>query len=412
VRNPDWGRTGGPVANEQARRRAEREMVMNRLGLSMAAGLIGLGTAAVAEVKIGMIVTLSGPPAALGQQAVDGFQLALEQLDGKLGGEETTLVIEDDELKPEVALSKANALVESEEVDFVVGTIFSNMLQAIFRPVVESETFLISPNAGPSTFAGDNCSPYFFATSYQNNQNAEVMGAAAQAAGYGKVFMIAPNYQAGRDNLEGFRMHYEGEIVDEVYVPLGQQDYSAEIARIATSEPDAVFAFTPGGMGVRLVRQFRDSGLADTVQFMSVFTTDETTLPAQKEAAEGFLAAGNWAPDFENEASQAFVAAFEEKYGYVPGGYAMQAYDAAMLIDSAISAVGGDLSDDDAVREALKAANFTSLRGDFAFNKNHFPVQDFYQLSVEKREDGNWATSMGEKIFEDYADSFAEECSM
>ena len=387
---------------------------MNKLmtAASAAALALGAGAAQADDVTVGMIVTLSGPPAALGQQAVDGFQLALEDLDGKLGGQMTTLIIEDDELKPDVALSKANALIERDAVDFVVGTIFSNMLQAIFRPVVESETFLISPNAGPSTFAGRNCNPYFFVTSYQNNQNAEAMGAYAQSAGYERVFMIAPNYQAGRDNMEGFQVHFEGEIADEVYVPLGHQDYSAEIARIATSEADAVFAFTPGGMGVRFVRQFRDSGLADRMQFMSVFTTDETTLPAQQDAAEGFLAAGNWAPDMENDASQAFVAAFEARYGYVPGGYAMQAYDAAMLIDSAIRATGGDLSDKNALRAALEAADFTSLRGDFSFNTNHYPVQDFYQLSVAQRPDGAWATAMGELIFENYADSFAEECRM
>jgi branched-chain amino acid transport system substrate-binding protein len=385
---------------------------MTKKALLMAASLLALGQAAAAEVKVGMLVTLSGPPAALGQQAVDGFQLALDELGGTLGGEPAELIVEDDELKPDVALTKANGLIEGDNVDFVVGTIFSNMLQAIFRPVTESETFLISPNAGPSTFAGRNCNPYFFVTSYQNNQNAEVMGAYAQQAGLSNVFLIAPNYQAGRDNLEGFRMHYEGEIADEVYVPLDHQDFSAEIARIATSDADAVFAFTPGGLGVRFVRQFDDAGLSDRMQFMSVFTTDETTLPAQQDAAEGFLAAGNWAPDMDNEASRAFVAAFEEQFGYVPGGYAMQAYDAAKLIDSAVAAVGGDLSDKDALRAALEAADFQSLRGDFSFNANHYPVQDFYQLSVSQRDDGAWVTSMGELVFDDYADSFAEECSM
>ncbi len=380
--------------------------------LGTAASLIALGTAASAEVKVGMIVTLSGPPAALGQQAVDGFQLALDDLGGTLGGEAAELIVEDDELKPEVALSAANSLIDGEAVDFVVGTIFSNMLQAIFRPVTESETVLISPNAGPSTFAGRNCSPHFFVTSYQNNQNAEVMGAYAQQAGYANVFMIAPNYQAGRDNMEGFRMHYGGEIANEVYVPLDHQDFSAEIARIATSDADAVFAFMPGGLGVRFVRQFDDAGLSDRMQFMSVFTTDETTLPAQQDAAEGFIAAGNWAPDLDTEASMAFVEAFEEKYGYVPGGYAMQAYDAAMLIDSAVAEVGGDLSDGEALRAALEAADFESLRGDFAFNTNHYPVQDFYQLDVVQRDDGAWVTSIGAKVFEDYADSFAEECRM
>ena len=385
---------------------------MKNYALGLAAGLVALGQGAAAEVKVGMIVTLSGPPAALGQQAVDGFQLALNDLGGTLGGEPAELIVEDDELKPDVALSAANSLIDGEGVDFVVGTIFSNMLQAVFRPVTESETFLISPNAGPSTFAGRNCNPYFFVTSYQNNQNAEVMGAYAQEAGFQNVFMIAPNYQAGRDNMEGFRMHYEGEIADEVYVPLDHQDFSAEIARIATSEADAVFAFTPGGLGVRFVRQFDDAGLSDRMQFMSVFTTDETTLPAQQDAAEGFIAAGNWAPDMDTERSMAFVEAFEAEYGYVPGGYAMQAYDAALLIDSAVAAVGGDLSDKEALGAALEAADFDSLRGDFSFNANHYPVQDFYQLSVAQRDDGAWVTAMGERVFDNYADSFAEECSM
>ena len=384
---------------------------MNKHALGMAAGLVALGQAAGAEVKVGMIVTLSGPPAALGQQAVDGFQLALDQLGGELGGEETTLIVEDDELKPDVALSKANSLVEGEEVDFVVGTIFSNMLQAIFRPVVESETFLISPNAGPSTFAGRNCNPYFFVTSYQNNQNAEVMGAYAQQAGIEKVFMIAPNYQAGRDNMEGFRKHYEGEIANEIYVPLSHQDFSPQIARMATSDADAVFAFMPGGLGVRFVGQFRSAGLAEEMEFMSVFTTDETTLPAQKDDALGFKAAGNWAPDMDNEQSREFVAAFEEKYGYVPGGYAMQAYDTAMLIDSALQKTGG-MDDKDAFREALRAADFTSLRGDFEFNTNHYPIQDFYQLQVEQRDDGAYITSIEQKIFDNYKDGFADECRM
>ena len=383
-----------------------------------AAALAVLGTAvfngapAAAEpVKIGMVVTLSGPPAALGQQVVDGFNLALDELDGQLGGREIELIVEDDELKPDVALSKATALVEREEVDLVVGTVFSNMLQAIFRPVVESETFLISPNAGPSTFAGRNCNPYFFVTSYQNNQNAEVMGAYAEQAGLEKVFMIAPNYQAGRDNMDGFQMHYEGEIANEIYVPLSHQDFSPQIARMATSDADAVFAFMPGGLGVRFVGQFRAAGLAEKMEFMSVFTTDETTLPAQKNDALGFKAAGNWAPDMDNQASRAFVAAFEEAYGYVPGGYAMQAYDTAMLIDSALEKTGG-VDDEDAFRAALRAADFTSLRGDFDFNTNHYPIQDFYQLQVEQRDDGAYITSVEQKVFEDYKDSFAEACRM
>ena len=385
---------------------------MKHIAAGIALGA-AMGTAALAEdIKIGMVVTLSGPPAALGQQIVDGFQLALDQKDGMLGGQKVELIVEDDELKPDVALLKATSLVERDAVDFVVGTVISNMLQAIFKPVVQSETFLISPNAGPSTFAGKNCNPYFFVTSYQNNQNAEVSGMIANEEGYDSIFAMVPNYQAGRDNIEGFKQTFKGTVTDEVFTPLGHQDFSAELARMSTSGADAVFTFMPGGMGVRLVNQFANAGLSDSMKFMSVFTTDETTLPGQKDAAVGLLAAGSWAPDLVNDANTAFVTAFEEKYGYIPGSYAMQSYDAASLIDSAITKTGGDLTDKDAVRAALKEADFTSLRGDFSFNNNHYPIQDFHMLNVIKREDGKFQTSFVRTIADDYADSFHQDCKM
>ena len=363
-------------------------------------------------LKVGLIATLSGAPAALGEQMVNGFQLAVDQMGGELGGRPVEVIVKDDELEPDVAQLAARELVEREEADFVVGTIFSNMLQAIFKPVVQSETFLISPNAGPSTFAGRNCNPYFFVTSYQNNQNYEVLGQFANEAGYERVFMLAPNYQAGRDSFEGFKKTFEGEVVDEVYTPLGHQDFSAELARISEADPDALFTFMPGGMGVRLVKQFRQAGLADRMDFMSAFTTDETTLPGQGADALDFYAAGAWAPDLDNEANRAFVNAYMEEHGSVPGSYAANAYDAALLIDAAVRAVGGDLSDKDALREALRAADFGSLRGEFAFGANQFPVQDFYLLKVVERDDGQFATSVDRVVFEDYVDSYAAECSM
>ena len=372
-----------------------------------------LSSAALAEdVKIGMVVTLSGPPAALGQQIVDGFNLALEQNGGKLGGQSVNLIVEDDELKPDVALLKAKSLIERDKVDIVVGTVFSNLLQAIFKPVTQSKTFLISPNAGPSTFAGKNCNPYFFVTSYQNNQNAEVSGMIANEEGFEKVVLMVPNYQAGRDNVAGYKQTFKGEIADEIYTPLGHQDFSSELAKISTEGADALFTFMPGGMGVRLVKQFKATGLGDSMTFTSVFTTDETTLPGQKDAAVGFLSAGNWAPDMKNETNQAFVSAFEETYGYVPGGYAAQSYDTAMLIASALEKTGGKVSDKDAMRKALEAADFTSVRGSFSFSNNHYPVQDFHLLEVAKRDDGQYWTTVKRTIVKDYADSLHDECKM
>ncbi|UOM33993.1 ABC transporter substrate-binding protein [Acuticoccus sp. I52.16.1] len=387
--------------------RTIRTLAAAALATTMLAG------AAVAQdgVKVGVMVTLSGPPAVLGEQAKNGFELAVEEMGGQLGGIPTEIVVVDDELKPDVAATKARELVERDGANFVVGPIFSNIMMAIAKPVTDAGAFLISPNAGTSTFAGSECNPNLFVASYQNDQVHEVLGKYAQDQGFGRVFLMAPNYQAGKDALAGFKHSYEGEVVGEVFVPLGQLDFSAELAQIAAYQPDAIYTFMPGGMGVNLVKQYRQAGL-DNIPFLSAFTVDETTLPAQQDAAVGFFGGANWAPDLDNEASKAFVAAYEEKYGAVPGTYAMQAYDAAQLIDSAIKAAGGDVSDSDAIRKGLMAADITSLRGDFKFGHNHYPIQDFYLVKVAKRDDGKYETRISEKIFDDYVDNYADQCEM
>jgi branched-chain amino acid transport system substrate-binding protein len=296
-------------------------------------------------------------------------------------------------------------------VDLVVGTTFSNVLMAIVKPVTDANKILISPNAGPSPLAGKACHKNFFSIAYQNDQVHEVLGAYAQKQGFKKVALLAPNYQAGKDSLAGFKRSYKGEVVTELYSQLGQVDFSAELAQIAAASPDALFTFMPGGMGVNLVKQYRQAGLA-TLPFLSAFTVDESTLPAQKEAALGFFGGATWAPNMDNAQSKAFVAAYEKKYNSVPGVYAMQGYDAARLIDSAVKSVGGKVGDLDGMRKALEKADFQSLRGSFKFGANHFPVQDFYLVKVAPRPDGKFQTEIDAKIFTAYADSYAGECSM
>ncbi len=365
------------------------------------------------KLKIGVITTLTGPPAVLGGMLRDGFMLGVKHLGGKLGGRDVEVVVEDDELKPDVAVNKAKALVERDHVDFVVGPIFSNILIAIMKPVTDSGTILISPNAGTSNFAGKECNKDFFVTSYQNDQVHEVLGHYAQSANMKKVFLMAPNYQAGKDALNGFKKDFKGEIADEVYVPLGTLDYSAELTRIAAAQPDAIFVFLPGGMGVNFVKQFRQAGLADKVKFLSAFTVDESTLPAQKEAALGFFGGSNWAPDMKSPENQAFVKEYEAAYkGQVPASYAFQAYDAALLIDSALKQTKGSTKDKDALRAALMKADFKSVRGGFKFNTNHYPIQDFYLVKVGQRGDGKFETQIAQKVFSNYADSYAKDCPM
>jgi branched-chain amino acid transport system substrate-binding protein len=389
-------------------------MIKQSAMLAAAAVFMVATTAADAQekLKIGILTTLSGPPAVLGQQQRNGFQLAVKTLGGKLGGREVELIVQDDELKPDVAVSKAQGLVERDKVDFVVGPIFSNILAAILKPVTDSGTILISPNAGTSSFAGKDCNPNLFVTSYQNDQIHEVEGKYAQDNGLKKVLLIAPNYQAGKDAMNGFKHSFNGEVVDEVYVPLGQLDYSAELAKISAASPDAIFAFLPGGMGVNFVKQFRQAGLADKIKFLSAFTVDESTLPAQQDAAIGFFGGSNWAPNLDNPQNKAFVAAYEKEYGAVPATYAFQAYDTALLIDSALNQTKGDTTNKDALRAALLKADFKSLRGAFKFNTNHYPIQDFYHVKVVKRPDGKFETEIVEKVFSNYADSYVKDCPM
>ncbi|QPF87201.1 ABC transporter substrate-binding protein [Bradyrhizobium genosp. L] len=365
--------------------------------------------AAQEKIKIGVLVTTSGPAAALGQQVRDGFALAIKDLGGKMAGREVEIVNADDELKPDAAVVKVRGLLERDKVDFVVGPIFSNILLAIHRPVTDSKTFLISPNAGPSSYAGKECNPFFYVTSYQNDQVHEILGKVAQDRGYKRVYLLVPNYQAGRDSVAGFKLDYKGEVVEESYTPLNTLDFQPELSKIASLKPDALFTFMPGGMGVNLVKQYKQAGA--TLPVLSAFTVDESTLPAQQDAAVGMFGGANWAPNLDNPQSKKFVAAYEAAYNGVPGTYAMQAYDAAMLIDSAVKAVKGDLSNKDAVAAALRKADFTSLRGHFKFNTNGYPIQDFYLTKVAKRPDGKFQTEIVEKVFSDYGDRYAKDCA-
>lgn len=384
-----------------------------KFGVIAAGLLLSFGVRAQEPpIKIGIVSVLSGPQATLGQQLRDGFALGVRQLGGKMAGRTVEIIVADDELKPDVAINKVKALIERDKVDFIVGPIFSNVLLAIHKPVIDSDTLLISPNAGPSTFAGKACHQNFFVTSYQNDQVHEVLGKYAQDKGLKRAFIMAPNYQAGKDSLAGFKRYFKGEVLDEVYTPLGQLDFSAELARISAAKPDVLFTFMPGGMGVNLVKQFRQAGLADKLVFLSAFTVDESTLPAQQDAAVGLYGAMTWAPNMDNPQSKAFVAAYEDSYKIVPGSYAMQAYDTALLINSAVKAVGGDLTKKDGLRTALKAADFASLRGKFKFNTNGYPIQDFYLVKVAKRADGKFETQIAEKVFSDYGDPYAAECPL
>jgi branched-chain amino acid transport system substrate-binding protein len=381
--------------------------------LAAAACIVAVNSAAAQDkIRIGLIYTLTGPASVLGQQSKNAFELAVKNLGGKMGGKDVELFVADDGLKPDVAIQKVSELIDRDKVDFVVGPIFSNVLQAIHKPVMDAGKILISTNAGASSFAGSACNANFFVTSYQNDQIYETLGKVASDKGYKTIYAMVPNYQAGKDALAGFKRTYKGKIVEESLVPLNNLDFQPELSKLGSMKPDALFTFMPGGLGINLIKQFNQAGLQGKIPILSAFTADEATLPALKGAADGIFGALTWAPGMNNPQNKKFVAEYEAAYHAIPASYAMQAYDAAMLIDSAVRSLKGNVTDTKAVSAALKKADFKSLRGPFKFNTNGYPIEDFYLTKVAKRADGNFQTEIVEKVLSGNADEYAKDCKL
>jgi branched-chain amino acid transport system substrate-binding protein len=374
-----------------------------------------LGTALAASagaqaepVRIGMITTLSGGGAGLGIDVRDGFLLAIEEEGGTLGGQEVELLVEDDAMQPDLAKQIADKFIKRDEVDILTGIIWSNLALAVVPSAVGDGVFYISPNAGPSQLAGRACHENYFNVAWQNDNLHEAMGQYVSDNGFSNAYILAPNYPAGKDALAGFKRFYEGELAGETYSQLGQTDYAAEIAAIREAQPDSIFFFLPGGMGIAFMKQYAQSGL-DVPVFGPAFSFSQDILAAVGDAALGVKNTSQWSKDLDNPANAEFVAAFQEAYGRLPSLYASQGYDAARLIASALAKASID--DADAFRAALEAAEFESVRGDFAFGPNHHPIQDIYVREVVKEGDVLTNHVVGVAM-EDHADAYAAECQM
>lgn len=367
---------------------------------------------AQAPIKIGFLGTFSGPIAALGQDQYDGFMLGIEQNGGKLGGVPVQVLKEDDQFKPDVATQIVQKLIEKENVPIITGVAGSNVMVAVFKPITDKQVFLIGSNAGPSPMAGAQCSPYFFSTSWQNDAYAEVVGKYATDKGYKKMMLIGPNYQAGKDALAGFKRFYKGQVVDEIYTPLNQPDFSAELSQIAAAKPDAVYAFLPGSLGVNFVRQYQQAGLLKSLPLLTSNVVDGTTMPSLKESAFGVVGGQFWGPDTNNAVSKQFVEAFEKKYNRIPSNYAAQGYDSALLLDSAIAKVKGNVGDKKAFEAALKEGTAKSIRGTLKFNNNHFPINDWYVFEGAKDAKGRPSLKTVATPLKDHKDAYAAQCTM
>jgi branched-chain amino acid transport system substrate-binding protein len=375
------------------------------------AAAAALCAAAMANAAtIGLMAPLSGPQAIVGQDQVDGFNLAVELLGGKLGGQPVTIVKEDDQLKPEVGQQAVRKFIDKDKVDAIVGLSFSNVLMGSLPRLAESGTVAIATNAGPSPIAGASCKPNVFSVAWQNDGAAEAMGKFAQDKGVKRVYVMAPNYQAGKDMVTGFKRFFKGQIVDEVYTQVNQPDYSAEIAQLQAAKPDALFVFYPGGMGVNFVKQMSQAGLLPKLPLYSVFTVDGTTLPSLRDAAAGTISGAMWDAALDNPENRKFVTAFEAKYKRTPSEYAATAFDAANLLDVALRKAGGDPKK---LAAAVKASGgeFKSVRGPFRFGKNNMPVQNYYAFEAVKAGGKLEVKQVGVPL-QNHTDAYHEQCPL
>ena len=375
---------------------------------AIAAAMTMAGTANADTVKVGYMTTLSGSAGIIGKQMQNAVNLAMDHTGGKLGGMDAEVIFADDQRKPDVAKQLANRLVKSDRVDVVAGVIWSNLLMAIHKPVTRSGTLLISSNAGPSPLAGKDCHKNFVSMSWQNDQTPEGMGKYMQDAGVKSVYLVAPNYQAGKDMMAGFKRHYKGDVVAEVYTKLGQSDFQAELSTLRAAKPDATFVFQPGGMGINFVKQWHQAGMDQVSKLYTVFTVDNLSLPALKETALGVVSTQTWSPDLDNEMNRRFVADYKAKFGGYPSFYAAQAYDTMMAIDHAIAKAGS--SDTEAMRAALAQGGIPTTRGSLAMNSNQFPIQNVYLREAVLDADGMATTKITGTVFENHADAYAKDC--
>jgi len=368
--------------------------------------------AAQQKIKIGFISTFSGPQGVMGQFMKESVDLAVEHLGGKVGGVPVEIIYGDDQFKPEVGVQVAEEMLKKQNVDFVSGIIWSNVMMAVVPVVTGAGKIMVGTNAGASPLAGSQCNKLYFSTSWNNDQTPEAMGKFLTDTGINDLYVMAPNYQAGKDMVAGLKRYYKGRIAEEVYTKMGQQDYQAEISQLRAKNPKAVFAFYPGGMGIQFLKQYDQAGLRDQIPLYTVYTVDEISIPAVKDAAVGIYETRYWSPDLKNPANEKFVSDYKKKYGKLPVFYGAQSYDGIMLIDSAVRAVHGNVKDVKGMVAAMEKANFKSLRGPFTYNVNHHPIQNFYLLKTEKTASGDIEMHIQKTIFEKHKDSYYQDCKM
>jgi len=387
-----------------------------RLPIALAAALLAAGSAGAQELRVGFINTLSGAGAGPGVENTNGWKLALEhegwKKDGdKLGGVPTKVFYGDDQWKPDVGLREVDRMIQQEKAHVIAGFMWSNILMAAQKPITDAKVGLLITNAGASPMAGELCNPYVVSTSFNNEQFTEALGKMVSDEKIESIYLMAPNYQAGKDQITGLMRTMKGpKVVGQNFFKLGESDFQADISKVRALKPQAVFIFAPGGMGVAFFKQWQASGAGKDIKLFTSNTVDWLTLPGIGDAAVGSFQALHWNTDLDNAANKAFVKDYVAKHGQKPSNYAAQGYDGARILAATMKAMNGKWADSLEIMKAMRKVKFDSVRGTYAYNVNGMPIQNFYKQEVVKGADGKADIVTRGVVFANYKDAYWEKC--
>lgn len=385
------------------------------------AGAVALAVAAAGpavaqqELRIGYLTTNSGSAAIIGKHVVNGWTLGLAhqgwQKDGdKIAGVPLRMFYADDQFKPDVALKEVERMVKNDKVHMIGGFLWSNIMLAVRQAMFDNKVLMMSNVAGASQFSGKECTPMFISTSWNNDQTAVVSGTLLNEDKIKTVWAMAPNYQAGKDVITGFRSEYKGQVLGQTMFKLGESDFQADISRIRAEKPEAVFFFGPGAMGISFLKQWAASGVGKEIKLYTLFTVDWISLPAVGEAALGTFHTNQWNIDSPNEVNQKFIKDYVAKFGHMPSHFAQQSYDGPGLLAAALKATGGKFDDPIAFMKAMRHTKYPSVRGPYDYNVNGIPIQDFYKREVVKGPDGKLAIKTVGTVFKNHKDPYWQDC--
>ena len=345
-------------------------------------------------IKIGTLLPYSGVYTVLGEEITNAMILAFEEVDNSINGKKIELIKGDTEVKPNIALQKARKLVSSDKVDILVGPVSSSVALAIRNLVVQSKTPLIIPNAGANVLTGEKCSKFITRISFSNYQINAPMGTWLAESGVKSAFLLAPDYAAGKEMMSAFRTKFEeagGEILGEEYTPFRKtKDFGPYLARVKNSGADAVYVFYAGGEAINFIKQAHSFGLGDVMKLTGAgWTTSPLFLPAQKDAAIGFIGSLNYVPSIDTEENKNFIKAYIDRFDRSPSEFAVQGYDSARVIIKAIESLSGNIADKDKLAEAINAISITGPRGPLTIDpETNNVIQNIYIFEVVSSKNG------------------------